>query len=195
MEHFDYMSPLKKKFYKKGNVRSFGKLLGLGIITLGLYILYWLHINLKEFKEAFPSAEQETIIDTTQKLLVVYIVVALVISIFTVAMVISTPDPEEIPSLAILLSLFGGSLGAIFFYNYTASVAFAQKHAQLSAFAVPIIYLYYLVGLILAFIGNFIPALSLAGPILIFVYFYKIQQEINKIWTLGNFEKIENTIA
>jgi hypothetical protein len=169
---------------KKGNVRSFRKLLGLGIITLGFYILYWLHINLKEFKEAFPSPEQETIIDTTQKLLAVYIVVTIVISIITIALVISTPNPDEIPSVAILLSLIGGSLGAIFFYNYTASVVFAQQQAQLSGFAVSIIYSYYLVGLIVAFIGNFIPILSLAGTVSIFVYFYKIQKEINKIWTI-----------
>ena len=171
---------------KKGKVRSFGAFLGLSIITLGIYYFYWLYINLQEIKDAFTSHKNRSDIATVQKLFIVYLITSLVVMYVTVSLGASQPD--KIHPISILFLLIGTVVGAVFFYFYTVAIALAQSKFQLTHFTVSDIYPYYIIGIITAFIGNFIPLLGLLGAILMFVYIYKIQQQINRIWMEGKFD-------
>ncbi len=180
--------------YKKGKIRSLGSVVGLSIITFGIYIFYWLYINLKEIEESFTFDENETTIKTAKNLFVFFI-------IFTVLNIIisfSTANPRssELNPIAILFSLISVGIGLSFFYYFTASVALGQAKARLTNFDISSIYGFYVFGIILTLISGFIAGgniaigaiLSLIGLILIIVYYYKILKEINKIWLEGNFD-------
>lgn len=173
----------KGKRMKKGKVRSFGAFLGLSIITLGFYYFYWLYINLKEIKEALTFDKDETVIKGAQQLYVAYISISIVAMFVTVFLTASQPD--KIHLVSILFLLLGATVGALFLYYYTVSVALAQNKVNLASFRIADIYAYCIIGTVIAFIGNFIPFLGLLGGILMFVYIYKIQQQINRIWTEG----------
>lgn len=165
----------------KGRVRSFGAFLGLSIITLGIYFLYWLYINLREIQESFTFDENETTIETTQKLFVVYIIITVIVTIASVSLTIS--NRGEIHPVSIFLSLISGAFAAIYFYYFTNSVILGQTKAQLSPFELSSIYFYYIIGIIIVFIGNFIPFLGLLGVVFILIYIYSMQKQINRIWT------------
>lgn len=167
---------------KKGKVRSFGTFLGRSIITLGIYYFYWLYINLQEIKEALPSNKNKRGIATVQKIFVAYLSISIVVMFVTYSLGRSQQgglNPVIIPFL-----LLNTVVGAVFFYFYTTAIASAQSEFQLTYFKVSTIYKYCIIGIITAFIGNFIPFLGIVGAILMFVYIYKIQQEINRIWLL-----------
>jgi len=172
---------------KKGKGRSFAALVGLCLITLGIYILYWLYINLHELREAFSFDRNETAVDTAQKWFTVYFITTLVVILATFSFAFS--NPVELHPLSLVFSTIGGIVGGIFFYHYTAAVALGQSKARLSAFEISRIYQYYLIGLVVVFVGNFIPVLSFIGAILMFVYFYLIQKQINRIWSEGKFDE------
>jgi uncharacterized membrane protein HdeD (DUF308 family) len=172
---------------KKGKGRSFLVLVGLCIITLGIYILYWLYVNLHELREAFSFHPGETAVDAAQKWFAVYVTTTLVVIIATFSFAFS--NPEELHPIVLFFSIIGGIVGGIFFYHYTAAVALAQSKAQLSAFEISKVYQYYLIGLVVMFVGNFIPVLSFIGAILMFVYFYLIQKNLNRIWSDGKFDE------
>lgn len=165
---------------KKGKVRSFGTFLGLSIITLGIYYFYWLYINLKEIKEALTSDKNKSGIATVQKLFVAYLIISLVVMFVTISL--SASQPGRVHPVSILLLLLGATMGMVFIYFYTTAIASAQSEFQLTYFKVFDIYRYYLIGIITSFLGNFIPFLGLLGSILMFVYIYKIQQQINRLW-------------
>ncbi|MFH1673113.1 MAG: DUF4234 domain-containing protein [Pseudomonadota bacterium] len=168
---------------KKGKVRSFGTFLGLSIITLGIYYFYWLYINLQEIKEAFTKDKNKRGIATVQKIFFAYLATSIVVMFVAYTVGLSqpgAPNPVIIPFL-----LLSTVVGAVFFYFYTTAIASAQSECQLTYFKVSNIYKYCIIGLITAFIGNFIPFLGLLGAIFMFVYIYRIQQEINRIWIEG----------
>lgn len=167
----------------KGNVRKFGTVLGLSIITLGIYILYWLYVNLKEMREAFTFGKEETTIITTQKLFPAYIVVSIIVAIGTFSLTLA--NRGRLGPAAILLSVVGGVVAAVFYYHFTASVALGQKKAQVTAFEISSLYSFYIIGLVSFFIGNFVPFMSLLGIVFVFVYMYRTQQQINRIWLEG----------
>lgn len=184
-------SPVKEeKTTKKHMVRAFGTLLGLSFITLGFYLFHWCYVNLKEIEHSFTFNTTETTIKTARTLLVVFVIVAIVItiiSIITFFLILS--QPRERPPLLTLLALTNTIVGAVFFYYYTASVALGQRKAQLTAFKIPTIYSSCLIGEIILFMANFIPSITLPGAIF-FVYLYQIQQQTNKLWLEGNFDKV-----
>jgi hypothetical protein len=171
---------------KKGKVRNFGAFLGLSIITLGVYYFYWLYINLQEIKEAFTSHKNRSDIATVQKLFIIYLIIALVVMYVTLSF--GASQPGKMHPVSIFFLLIGAITGAVFFYFYTAAIALAQNKFQLIHFTVSDIYAYCIIGIIAAFIGNFIPFLGLLGAVFMFVYIYKIQQQINRIWMDGKFD-------
>lgn len=173
---------------KKGKVRSFGAFLGLSIITFGIYYFYWLYINLQEIKTALTSHKNKSDIATVQKLFIAYLVTSLVVMYVTVSL--SASQLSKIHPISILFLLTGAVVGAVFFYFYTTAIAFAQSKFQLKYFTVSDIYAYCIIGIITAFIGNFVPFLGLLGAILMFVYIYKIQQQINRIWIEGESDTV-----
>lgn len=175
----------------KGKVRSFRLLLGLSILTLGIYFIYWLHINLKEITDVASFDISENTTETTKRIFVLYIIsiVATVITLYY-----SVPKPIKIFSLLFIVLVICGIVRALFFYYFTAVVRLGQEKAKLtfSSLTVSKTYYYYILGLTLAFIGGFLSlyTISIVGVALIWVYVYKIQNQINRIWLEGKFDDI-----
>lgn len=193
-EEFISKSDQKTNELGKGKIRSFGSVVGLSIITFGIYIFYWLYINLKEIEESFTFDENETTIKTAKNLFVFFII----FTVLNIIISLSTANPRssELNPIAILFSLISVGIALTFFYYFTATVALRQAKARLINFDISSIYGFYVFGITLTLISGFIVGgdiaigviLSLIGLILIIVYYYKILKQINKIWLEGNFD-------
>jgi len=180
---------------KKGKIRGFGALIGLSIVTLGIYLLYWLYINLKEINESFVFEEKETVLKTAKHLFIFYVIFSVLSTIISLAL---TDGPSfKLNPIVIFFSLISAGIGLAFFYYFTSSVALAQTKAQIEPFDIPDIYGSYFGGIVPSFFSGIVATISFAfggilgliGIAVIIIFFYKLLEEINQIWSDGVFEE------
>ena len=90
----------------------------------------------------------------------------------------------EVYPFSLIISFIGYIVASFFFYYYTASVALGQAKSGLTVFDFYSIYSYYVIGIIMICVGNFIPFIGLLGFLILLIYIYKIQEQINRIWNV-----------
>jgi hypothetical protein len=169
---------------KIGRVRNFWAILGLTMLTFGIYWLYWLYRTIQDIDESFSFSKSENIINTTK---VLYVLVILLI----IPNIISAGISVGAVTIGSLLFLVPSSaINLAYYYYFTRSVALAQVKAELSAFGIAGVYGFYLAGFLLLLLANMMIGLGmvsgeifgLIGFVLLISFTYKIVGQVNRLW-------------
>ena len=178
--------PIEKNDKYKIYIRDYWVVLVLGIVTLGIYFLYWYYTNLNEIKISFNFHDDEKEISYAQTLFWIIILFGCIglLVLFYVIKTSSLNEFETNPN-RLLLTLFSSILNAVFIFYFTKTVLIAQKKSQIEFFKFSQLYKKYIIGAILSFLGFFIIIFSLIGSIFIIIFYYNLQKEINRIWIEG----------
>jgi len=180
--------------FTKGKARNFWGFIGLSIVTLGIYFYYWYFINIKELRGAFPSRGNSP----AERARILYYAM-IVMSIVTTAAIAGTvpdiiADPEN---AAVILNdarrspgqtginILSTAVYIAFLYYYTRTVSMVQSRAGLGPMKMKNLLAQAITGALLLFLGGYVDTAGLAGGIVMLVYLYSIQGEINRIWIEG----------
>lgn len=171
-------------YVEKGKVRGPWKVLGLALITFGVYYFYWLYVNVKEIRRAFLADEEGSVADSAMSFF--YALITASIITFVVTIVVFALNRSAIshhPPLIIFVSLVCEGLSCVFFYYFTKTIVEGQKRANLTPLHFQAMFGLILVAMVLSFLSNFISVMSFIGAVVSMVYIYMIQKEINRIWS------------
>lgn len=119
----------------KGKIRSYPALLGLSLITLTVYYFYWLYINLREIRLAFPSDKDGSVVDAARLLFFIKVALLLVTGTAATAMILPAalhdPFHIQLPPALSAFKIVEFLSSVLFFYFFCRSVAFAKTRARI----------------------------------------------------------------
>jgi len=175
---------VKRVPIKTGRVRNFWTVVGLVMITFGIYWFYWLYRTIQDIDESFSLSKSEKIINYTK---VLYILVILLVIPNIVITAISS-GTVTIGSLLFLVP--SAAINLAYYYYFTRSVALAQVKAELPRFTISSVYGYYLAGFLFLLLSNVMiglgmvlgELLGLVGFVLLITFTYKIVGQVNELW-------------
>lgn len=165
------MSSSTRNEPSKGKTRSYLALLGLSVITLTIYYFYWLYINLREIKHAFPADQGSTVVDTARVLFFVKIGILIVTGTVATGMILPTAlsDPFQIqfPPAISMFKIIEFLSSILFFYFFCRSIGFAKQKAGIPSVSMSAaIFIYFASAVLDAMTtvyflqGNFLESLS-----------------------------------
>lgn len=206
-----------------GKERSFWKVLLLSIITLGIYILYWLYRNLTEMEQAFEFEKHETQITKAKRFYGAGFFLVFIYAISLANIIMYNPNVEGLRLVFIYSYYFNAAFAAIgmfFFYFFIKSVFLSQSKLKLTPFNKKAVYSLFIfrfaLDLVIAavffsfnleeFVKGFmanegnatvefllentnikiftlLSLLNNAGNIVLAIFVYRLQLEINCLWT------------
>ena len=192
------------------NVRSFGKVFGLSIITLGIYFLVYLFKTLAEIETAFTSMQEEVAPNGSERsldrsyiiapnkirtLLIVYLV--LTISLFFVGIgtgimnLLEHPGHLEVSSGVrmekIITTIISAFLTIMFWVPFVNLIEVCHRKREIVPINKEILWLLLTVMIVLSFasiIGSGIVTMILAVisiPVSL-VFMYLVVNQVNRIW-------------
>ncbi len=173
------------------NIRSYGKVLLFGIITLGIYWLYWYYANLKELDRHFVCEKDEKDIKLALNAFVIYIILHIVAMFVAIAVVIARietiADAPAYPTPGLesmLVSFFSLLVESVFIFMFLNAVKLGQEKAKIEGFTLFPMFALYLGGVICQFIYSafMLPLISILSAVLLILFYYKLQDGINSIW-------------
>ena len=168
----------------KGKIRNFKTIIGLYIVTLGLYLFYWPYIIKEELKPFIENSLTKQLLRKVDRLYFAYLLSSLIV-IMIVAYCIRYSIDINSSFMVIVVLIICALTKITFFFNFTKVVYFCQLNRELEPFNVHLIFIYYVIGQTIPYVHlfNILPTgIGFVGFIFILIYIYKIQQQINRVW-------------
>ena len=168
------------------NVRSFGRVIWLSIITFGIYYFVYLFKTLNEMENAFTFASQEIAPRKVRLFLIVYLVVTIILSFIGAGLrgfLETTFTTEGFFAWEIIGTSICMSLAVAFWVPFVKLIEACQIKREITSLNKEIIWILLTVTVALPFayiIGT--KALALLNVPVSLVFFYLIVKQINRIW-------------
>ena len=168
------------------NVRSFGRVIWLSIITFGIYYFVYLFKTLDEMENAFTFASQELAPRKVRVFLIVYLVVTIILSGISTGLrtfLEATFTTEGFYAWEIIGTSICMSLTVAFWVSFVKLIEFCQMKREITSLNKEIIWILLTVTVALPFasiIGT--KALIWINLPIDLVFFYLIVKQVNRIW-------------
>ena len=217
---------------KPGNIRKFWKVLLYSILTLGIYLFYWLYINLSEMEGAFEFEKNENQVALAKRFYGVCFFIVLVYAISIINIVVDNPkNIKTVIVYSYYYNVFFTSAGLVFFLYFLRSIFLCQSKIKLSPFNKKAVYSLYVIRFVLdlfvavmfftlnldTFIDSIIQncgnisaeyllnssnvkifgllsMISNASNIVLIIFVYRLQLEINALWSCYKNESCINEL-
>ena len=188
------------------NIRSFGKIIGLSIITLGIYFWVYLFKTLSEMEKAFTFTSQELALRKVRVFLIVYLITSIILAIVGIGFrnCLENVCCLEISSgWKIISNIILAILSIVFWVSFVKLIEVCQIKREITPLSKEIIWILLTVIVVLPFasiigtntgtnIGT--KVLSLLNISVSLVFLYMIVKQINRIWK-GQIEKTTNNLS
>jgi len=171
------------------NVRSFWKVLGLGIVTLGIYLIVYLFKTLRAMENAFAFEPDEIQPQKVRPKLIALLVVAIILALINLGIGISlalegyTSLPAGFYVWGVISRIIRILFYLVFWVSFVRLIELSQKKVRAIPLKKSTIWTLITIMVVTSFASiAFRPLGYLSIPVgLIFLYI--IVREINKIWT------------
>ncbi len=168
------------------NVRSFGRVVWLSIITFGIY--YWIYLfkTLNEMESAFTFTSQEIVPRKVRLFLIVYLVVTIILSGIRTGLrtfLETNLTPVNFSAWQIIGTSICMSLAVAFWVPFVKLIELCQTKREINPLTKEIIWILLTVTVALPFtsiIGT--KALIWINLPISLVFFYLIVKQVNRIW-------------
>ncbi len=183
------------------NIRSFGKIIGLSIVTLGIYFWVYLFKTLNEMENVFTFTLQELAPRKVRVFLIIYLITSVIL---TIVSIVSMNGLENgcYSEITLVWKIISNSISAIlsilFWVSFVKLIEDCQLKREITPLTKEIIWVLLTVTIALPFasiIGMSIgtKVLSLLNISVSLVFLYMIVKQINRIWK-GSTENTTNNL-
>jgi hypothetical protein len=181
----------KDKTISPGKIRSFWRILGLSILSLGTYMLYWTYQNIVEINDYFNFSKSKNSSSIARKLFGWYffLTIGLLLVIFIGCIISGKTEFIKHP-FYLMINLGIMVFNLYFNYHFIAAIKLAQDKIGIKAFSILNIFIFYLLILLAGLISRIIPILSWFGLFFFQIYIFIVQREINKVWVAADARKM-----
>ena len=177
-----YVEQKEKSELLRTRKRSLIFLFNVTILTFGLYLIYWYYQNMKEIRSYFALSSHK-IFKTAKVLYFILLFYGVIIILyFTVKIETALLSENSNSSDFLIFYIPIIFLSTIFIYYFTCIISIGQEKSGIDPIDVHQLFSYYVGSSMFTFLGTFLPFASLLGLIFAIIYYYKAQQELNKIW-------------
>jgi len=188
----------------KGKIRSFWKIFGLGVITVGIYPIIYLFKTLNEFKNAYTFQANETNPDKVKSKLIVYVIIFTIIFIINLGLMTSSKATSRAEISNYILAKFyiwlllgqiiSVLLYIVFFSSYINLIWLCQKKRGITTLNKTGYFV--IIGIIaaLSFGYFFSRLLFYLNAVVGIILLYLIVQKVNEIWKLWDVTEISKQL-
>ncbi|GAG51734.1 unnamed protein product, partial [marine sediment metagenome] len=173
----------------KGKVRTFWTVLGLSIVTLGIYFWVYLFKTVREMENAFTFDAQETNPDKVRPILIAYLIVTILLGLINVGIAVSAGARGYASRTTgfYIWQVFSNIISMLLFIAFWSSLVKLIEVCQKKQGMAPLnrsgfwTLIAVIVVISLASIG--ITSLAYLNLIVTLVFLYLIVKQVNRIWT------------
>ncbi|MBI4722900.1 MAG: DUF4234 domain-containing protein [Candidatus Stahlbacteria bacterium] len=178
------------------NVRSFGKVFGLSIVTLGIYFLVYLFKTLSEMESALTFTQEEITPNKVRVKLIIYLVVSFIL-VFVVGIGTGIKDLLEHPGALevssgvrmekLITTIISAFLTIMFWVPLVNLIESCHKKREIIPIKKELMWILLTTTIVLSFAsiigsGAVTIALGMINIPITLVFIYLIVNQVNRIW-------------
>lgn len=174
-----------------GPVRPLWKVLGLTVITLGIYLWVYLFRTVRELQRAFNFDAQEKTPETVRSALIAYLLITIIGGLVRVGFAVSMGlrgsvyNPNDSHTWLVFSTIIGVIVYAWFWSLFVSLVAKCQVKRGIQALNKSTFWVLILIIVVLSFATIGIVSLAYIGMAMSFVLFFWTVYQVNRIWRAG----------